>query len=70
MNWKIWFKFVGLLIIILGIWLGLLFLGNHFLGETFERNKVIHYLILLIMVIKAKGWFISKINNDSETDVN
>ena len=49
--WNSWFKLVGMLLIVLIIWITLLFLGKYFLGETFEKNKVIHYMLLMIQVL-------------------
>lgn len=65
--WKSWFKLVLMLLGVLAIWIGILFLGTHFLGETFEKNKVIHYMLLMIMVIKAKDIFLKEIGQDKKS---
>ena len=64
--WHSWFKLVLMLILVLGIWIGVLFLGTHFFGETFERNKIIHYMLLMLMVIKAKDIFLKEIGQDKK----
>lgn len=64
--WHSWFKLVLMLILVLGIWIGVLFLGTHFFGETFERNKIIHYMLLMLMVVKAKDIFLKEIGQDKK----
>lgn len=64
--WHSWFKLVLMLILVLGIWIGVLFLGTRFFGETFERNKIIHYMLLMLMVIKAKDIFLKEIGQDKK----
>lgn len=60
--WKIWFKFVGILIGILLVWLALIFLGGKIFGETFEKFKFVHYFVLLVVILKAKKWFLKEID--------
>lgn len=64
--WHSWFKLVLMLILVLGIWIGVLFLGTRFFGETFERNKIIHYMLLMLMVVKAKDIFLKEIGQDKK----
>lgn len=64
--WKSWFKLVLMLIAVLAIWIGILFIGTHFFGETFERNKIIHYMLLMLMVVKAKDIFLKEIGQDKK----
>lgn len=64
--WHSWFKLVLMLILVLGIWIGVLFLGTRFFRETFERNKIIHYMLLMLMVIKAKDIFLKEIGQDKK----
>lgn len=64
--WKIWFKFVGLLIVIFLIWLFLVFLCGKLFGETFEKFKFVHYFILLVVILKAKKWFLKEIDFKKE----
>lgn len=64
--WHSWFKLVLMLVLVLGIWIGVLFLGTRFFGETFERNKIIHYMLLMLMVIKAKDIFLKEIGQDKK----
>lgn len=65
--WHSWFKLVFMLVIVLAIWLGILFLGTHFFGETFEKNKVIHYMLLILMVVKARDIFLKEIGQDKKS---
>lgn len=64
--WQSWFKLVLMLIAVLAIWIGILFIGTHFFGETFERNKIIHYMLLMLMVVKAKDIFLKEIGQDKK----
>lgn len=64
--WHSWFKLVLMLILVLAIWIGILILGTHFFGETFERNKIIHYMLLMLMVVKAKDIFLKEIGQDKK----
>lgn len=64
--WHSWFKLVLMLIGVLVIWIGILFIGTRFFGETFERNKIIHYMLLMLMVIKAKDIFLKEIGQDKK----
>lgn len=64
--WKAWFKFVGLLIGIFLVWLGLIFVCDKFFGKTFENLKYIHYFILLVVILRAKKWFLKEIDFKKE----
>ena len=64
--WHSWFKLVLMLIGVLAIWVGILFIGTHFWGETFEKNKIIHYMLLMIMVIKVKDIFLKDIGESKK----
>ena len=50
--WKIWGKFVGLLLAVLALWILLIFICDKVLGKTFEELKYIHYFILLVVILK------------------
>ena len=64
--WRVWFKFVGILIGIFLVWLLLIFACERFLGKTFENLKYIHYFILLVVILKAKKWFLKEIDFNKE----
>lgn len=60
--WRAWFKFVGVLILIFLVWLVLIFVCERIFGKTFENLKYIHYFILLVVILKAKKWFLKEID--------
>ncbi|MDP0488363.1 MAG: hypothetical protein Q7K48_01590 [Fusobacterium sp. JB021] len=66
--WKIWFKFVILLIVILLIWILTLVIGDYFFPEIMQKFKFIHYFILLAIIFKVRNEFLKKIheNNNKE----
>jgi uncharacterized membrane protein len=64
--WKTWFKFVGLLVIIFLVWLALVFLCERLFGKTFEKFKFVHYFVLLVVILKAKKWFLKEIDYQKE----
>ena len=66
--WKTWFKFVGLLVIIFLIWFALVFLCERFFGKAFEKFKFVHYFVLLVVVLKAKKWFLKEIDYQKEEE--
>lgn len=66
--WNSWFKLVLMLIGVLAIWIGILFIGTHFWRETFEKNKIIHYMLLMIMVLKVKDIFLKDIGEKQKKD--
>ena len=55
--WRVWFKFVGILIGIFLVWLVLIFVCERIFGKTFENLKYIHYFVLLVVILKAKNGF-------------
>lgn len=64
--WKTWFKFVGILVAIFLIWLALIFVCEKVFGKTFENLKYIHYFVLLVVILKAKKWFLKEIDFKKE----
>ena len=64
--WKIWGKFVGILIGILILWIALIFICDKIFGKSFEELKYIHYFIFLVVILKAKKWFLKKLGIESE----
>lgn len=64
--WKTWFKFVGLLVIIFLVWLALVFLCERLFGKIFEKFKFVHYFVLLVVILKAKKWFLKEIDYQKE----
>lgn len=64
--WRVWFKFVGILIGIFLVWLLLIFVCERFFGKTFENLKYIHYFVLLVVILKAKKWFLKEIDFNKE----
>lgn len=64
--WRAWFKFVGILIGIFLVWLLLIFVCERFFGKTFENLKYIHYFVLLVVILKAKKWFLKEIDFNKE----
>lgn len=68
--WKNWLKFVMMLIGILCIWIIIIFIGEHFFHEEFEKIKFVHYFILLFMILKAKKIFLKNIDfkKENKTD--
>ena len=64
--WKIWGKFVGVLIGILILWIALIFVCDKVFGKSFEELKYIHYFIFLVVILKAKKWFLKELNIESE----
>lgn len=66
--WKMWFKFAGLLVIIFLVWLALVFLCERIFGETFEKFKFVHYFVLLVVILKAKKWFLKEIGYQKEEE--
>ena len=66
--WKIWGKFVGLLLVVLALWILLIFICDKVLGKTFEELKYIHYFILLVVIIKAKKWFLKKLDEQDNEE--
>ncbi len=64
--WRVWFKFVGILIGIFLVWLLLIFACERFFGKTFENLKYIHYFVLLVVILKAKKWFLKEIDFNKE----
>lgn len=64
--WKAWFKFSGILICIFLVWAGLIFICDKFLGKKFENLKYIHYFVLLVVILKAKKWFLKEIDFQKE----
>ena len=63
--WKIWGKFVGLLLAVLALWILLIFICDKVLGKTFEELKYIHYFILLVV----KKWFLKKLDEEDEKEI-
>ena len=66
--WRIWEKFVGLLLVVLALWILLIFICDRVLGKTFEELKYIHYFILLVVIIKAKKWFLKKLDEQDNEE--
>ncbi len=66
--WRIWGKFVGLLLVVLALWILLIFICDKVLGKTFEELKYIHYFILLVVIIKAKKWFLKKLDEQDNEE--
>ena len=66
--WKIWRKFVGLLLAVLALWILLIFICDKVLGKTFEELKYIHYFILLVVIIKVKKRFLKKLDEQDEEE--
>lgn len=66
--WQLWGKFVAILLGILALWILLIFICDKFFGKSFEELKYIHYFIFLVVILKAKKWFLSKLDNDSKDD--
>jgi hypothetical protein len=64
--WKIWGKFVGVLIGILILWIALIFVCDKVFGKSFEELKYIHYFIFLVVILKAKKWFLKELDIESE----
>ena len=64
--WKTWLKFVGVLIGIFILWLAFIFICDKIFGESFEKFKFIHYFILLVVILKAKKWFLKEIDFKKE----
>ena len=64
--WKIWGKFVGVLIGILILWIVLIFVCDKVFGKSFEELKYIHYFIFLVVILKAKKWFLKELDIESE----
>lgn len=64
--WKTWLKFVGVLIGIFILWLAFIFICDKIFGENFEKFKFIHYFILLVVILKAKKWFLKEIDFKKE----
>lgn len=64
--WKTWFKFVGLLVVIFLVWLCLIFICDKFFGKSFEKLKFVHYFVLLVVILKAKKWFLKEIDLKKE----
>lgn len=68
--WKLWGKFVGVLLLILILWIGLIFICEKIFGKTFEELKYIHYFIFLVVILKAKKEFIKKLDENSKDEEN
>ncbi len=66
--WKSWFKFVGILILIFLGWAALIFICDRIFGKRFEQLKYIHYFILLVVILKAKKWFLKEIDFKKEEE--
>lgn len=64
--WKTWLKFVGILVVIFLVWLALVFLLERLFGKKFEELKYIHYFVLLVVILKAKKWFLKEIDFKKE----
>lgn len=63
--WKIWFKFVVLLILILLIWILALIIGDYFFPEIMKKFKFIHYFILLAIIFKVRNKFLKKVQENN-----
>ena len=59
-------KIVGILIGILILWIALIFICDKIFGKSFEELKYIHYFIFLVVILKAKKWFLKKLDIESE----
>lgn len=66
--WKLWGKFVGVLLVILFLWILLIFVCEKIFGKTFEELKYIHYFIFLVVILKAKKEFIKKLDEQNQDD--
>lgn len=66
--WKAWFKFVGVLVVIFLVWLALVFICEKLFGKKFEELKYIHYFVLLVVILKAKKWFLKEIDFQKDND--
>lgn len=66
--WKLWGKFVAILLVILAFWIALIFICDKVFGKSFEELKYIHYFVFLVVILKAKKWFLKKLDNDSEKE--
>ena len=64
--WKTWLKFVGILVVIFLVWLALVFVLERLFGKKFEELKYIHYFVLLVVILKAKKWFLKEIDFKKE----
>lgn len=62
--WKLWSKFVILLILILTVWILILVAGNHFFPKEFNKFKFIHYFLLIAVIFKVRNGFLKKIKEN------
>ena len=61
-------NFWRMLLIVLVLWILLIFICDRVLGKTFEELKYIHYFILLVVIIKAKKWFLKKLDEQDNKE--
>lgn len=64
--WKMWFRFVASLAIILLVWLLILVIGDHFFPKVFNKFKFVHYFILIAAIFKVRNNFLKKLNEKNE----
>lgn len=64
--WREWIKVVAMLLIILVLWVGFIFVCDKYFGKSFEEMRYIHYLIFMMLIIKAKNIFLKNVNKDEK----
>lgn len=64
--WREWIKLVAMLLIILVLWVGFIFVCDKYFGKSFEEMRYIHYLIFMMLIIKAKNIFLKNVNKDEK----
>lgn len=64
--WREWIKLVVMLLIILVLWVGFIFVCDKYFGKSFEEMRYIHYLIFMMLIIKAKNIFLKNVNKDEK----
>lgn len=64
--WREWIKLVVMLLIILALWVGFIFVCDKYFGKSFEEMRYIHYLIFMMLIIKAKNIFLKNVNKDEK----
>jgi predicted permease len=64
--WREWIKLVAMLLIILVLWVGFIFVCDKYFGKSFEEMRYIHYLIFMMLIIKAKNIFLKNVNKDKK----
>lgn len=62
---KIFLILIGILL----LWGAFIFICDKYLKKSFEELRVLHYIIFMLLIIKAKNIFLKRIKEDKDEEL-